>query len=74
VLSTCIERPKAPEDVFRDCGKLKSIHVPMAAKSWAGMKEWQGIPLVFEAKTEYLQGRVLIFRIPRVCTSQYQTS
>ena len=33
-----------------DVGKLKSIHVPANAKSWAGMKEWQGIPLVFDAK------------------------
>ncbi len=44
------ERPKAADDIFRKCGKLKSIHVPANAKSWAGMKEWQGIPLVFDAK------------------------
>ena len=44
------ERPDAPNDIFQNCGKLKSIHVPANAKSWAGMKEWQGIPLVFDAK------------------------
>ena len=44
------ERPTASNDIFKDCGKLKSIHVPANAKSWAGMKEWQGIPLVFDAK------------------------
>ena len=44
------ERPDAPNNIFERCGKLKSIHVPANAKSWAGMKEWQGIPLVFDAK------------------------
>ena len=45
------ERPETPKDIFnKNCGKLKSIHVPANAKSWAGMKEWQGIPLVFDAK------------------------
>ena len=38
------------DNIFLDCGKLKAIHVPANAKSWAGMKEWQGIPLVFDAK------------------------
>ena len=42
------ECPKAQNDIFRKCGKLKAIHVPANAKSWAGMKEWQGIPLVFD--------------------------
>ncbi len=44
------ERPEAPESLFPGCGKLKSIHVPANAKSWAGMKDWFGIPLVFDAK------------------------
>ena len=44
------ERPEAPKDIFQNCGKLKAIHVPANAKSWAGMKEWLGIPLVFDAK------------------------
>ena len=44
------ERPDASNDIFQDCAKLKSIHVPANAKSWAGMKEWQGIPLVFDTK------------------------
>ena len=44
------ERPEALDDIFKGCGKLKAIHVPANAKSWAGMKEWQGIPLVFDAK------------------------
>ncbi len=44
------ERPDAPNGIFEGCGKLKSIHVPAKAKSWEGMKEWQGIPLVFDAK------------------------
>ena len=44
------ERPDAPETLFPGCGKLKAIHVPANAKSWAGMKDWFGIPLVFDAK------------------------
>ena len=45
------ERPEAPNAIFnKNCGKLKSIHVPANAKSWAGMKDWFGIPLVFDAK------------------------
>ena len=49
-ITMCGERPDAPSNVFKGCRKLKSIHVPANAKSWAGMKEWQGIPLVFDAK------------------------
>ena len=44
------ERPEAPKTLFPGCGKLKAIHVPANAKSWAGMKDWFGIPLVFDAK------------------------
>ena len=45
------ERPEAPENLFfPGCGKLKAIRVPANAKSWAGMKDWFGIPLVFDAK------------------------
>ena len=33
------------------CGKLKAIRVPANAKSWAGMKDWFGFPLVFDAKS-----------------------
>ena len=44
------ERPDSQKNTFFICRKLKSIHVPANAKSWAGMKEWQGIPLVFDAK------------------------
>ena len=44
------ERPDAPKTLFPGCGKLKAIHVPANAKSWAGMKDWFGIPLVFDAK------------------------
>ena len=43
------ERPDAPNNIFWGCGKLKSIHVPANAMSWAGMKDWLGIPLVFDA-------------------------
>ena len=46
------ERPEVEADAFESCDKLKAIHVPANAKSWAGMKEWQGIPLVFDAETE----------------------
>ena len=46
------ERPEAPNNIFKGCGKLKSIHVPANAKSWAGMKKWHGIPLVFDGKAE----------------------
>ena len=42
------ERPNAPNNIFERCGKLKSIHVPANAKSWAGMEKWQGVPLVFD--------------------------
>ena len=46
-VAMCGERPNAPDKgVFQGCGKLKAIHVPANAKSWAGMKEWQGIPIV----------------------------
>ncbi len=44
------ERPEAPKNLFPGCGKLKAIHVPANAKSWTGMKDWHGIPLVFDAK------------------------
>ena len=45
------ERPEAPNAIFnKNCGKLKAIHVPANAKSWKGMKDWFGIPLVFDAK------------------------
>lgn len=43
------ERPISGSDVFSYCNKLKAIHVPANAKSWSGMKEWQGIPLVFDS-------------------------
>ena len=43
------ERPEAPNNIFYGCGKLKAIHVPANAKSWEGMKDWLGIPLVFDA-------------------------
>ncbi len=49
-VTMCGERPDAKSSIFRGCGKLKSIHVPANAKSWEGMKEWLGIPLVFDAK------------------------
>jgi thiol-disulfide isomerase/thioredoxin len=46
------ERPEAPENLFfPGCGKLKAIHVPANAKSWAGMKDWCGIPLVFDGES-----------------------
>ena len=44
------ERPEAPKTLFPGCGNLKAIHVPANAKSWAGMKEWFGIPLVFDGE------------------------
>lgn len=44
------ERPNSSGDIFPKCANLKSIHVPANAKSWAGMTEWQGIPLVFDAR------------------------
>ena len=46
------ERPEVEADAFKSCDKLKAIHVPANAKSWAGMKEWQGIPLVFDAEAK----------------------
>lgn len=44
------ECPSSPKDVFENCANLKSIHVPASSKNWAGMKEWLGIPLVFDAE------------------------
>ena len=46
------ERPTSNNSIFKGCGKLKSIHVPAKAKSWAGMKDWHGIPLVFDGASE----------------------
>ena len=46
------ERPNAPNDVFKGCSKLKLIHVSANAKSWAGMKKWQDVPLVFDGTVE----------------------
>ena len=47
------ERPELEKDnIFDGCGKLKSIHVPANAKSWAGMKEWQGLQLIFDAESQ----------------------
>ena len=51
-VTMCGERPESPNDVFSSCDELKSIHVPANAKSWAGMTEWQGIPLVFDAESQ----------------------
>ena len=41
------DTPKRPDGIFEGCGNLKSIHVLANAKSWEGMKNWQGIPLAF---------------------------
>jgi len=54
-VTMCGERPNVPNsllpnNIFGNCGKLKSIHVPANAKSWVGMKAWQGIPLVFDGE------------------------
>jgi len=51
-VTMCGERPNSRDGVFNKCNTLSAIHVPANAKSWAGMKEWQGIPLVFDAKAE----------------------
>ena len=52
------ERPNAPNNIFHGCGKLKAIHVPANAKSWAGMKDWLGIPLVFDDTVGHRQATV----------------
>ena len=44
------EQPDARPDAFAGCAKLKEIHVPASAKSWANMKEWCGKPLVFDKR------------------------
>ena len=31
------ERPETEKNIFHCCGKLKAIHVPAKAKSWAEM-------------------------------------
>ena len=46
------EKPDSAENIFSNGKSLKTIHVSANAKSWAGMKEWQGIPLVFDAETK----------------------
>jgi len=51
-VTICGECPKSGKNVFGKCRKLAAIHVPANAKSWAGMREWQGISLVFDAKDE----------------------
>ena len=49
--SACERSKRSHENLFfPGCGKLKAIRVPANAKSWAGMKEWLGIPLVFDAE------------------------
>ena len=49
--SACERNNRSHENLFfPGCGKLKAIRVPANAKSWAGMKDWFGIPLVFDAK------------------------
>ena len=53
------ERPEAPTDLFPGCGKLKVIHVPANAKSWAGMKDWFGIPLVFDGEARAASEKTL---------------
>ena len=45
------ERPDVGGKIFASCDKLAMIRVPSNVKSWAGMKEWQGIPLVFDAES-----------------------
>ncbi|MCQ2367865.1 MAG: leucine-rich repeat protein [Kiritimatiellae bacterium] len=47
-----VEEESANHEVFYHCSNLKEIHVPADAKSWRGMKEWLGIPLVFDAVEE----------------------
>ena len=61
------ERPDAPNDIFSGCGKLKSIHVPANAKSWEGMKDWNGIPLV---KSSLLKPSLLPLRGRRLLREQ----
>ena len=46
------EKPSAKRGLFDYCEKLKVIHVPAGAKSWAGMNEWLGVPLVFDAGSQ----------------------
>ena len=46
------ERPDIGKYAFGFRKILRAIHVPANAKSWAGMKEWQGVPLVFDAEAE----------------------
>ena len=42
------ERPDVEDEAFARCNKLAAIHVPANAKSWAGVKEWQGKKLIFD--------------------------
>jgi hypothetical protein len=46
------EKPAAQNNIFRGCAKLKTIHVPAAAQSWAEMLDWFGIDLVFDGESE----------------------
>ena len=62
-VTICGEVPNKFKDVFKDCGKLKSIHVPANAKSWAGMKDWLGIPLVFDAEAAESRREPLCYMI-----------
>ena len=43
-------RPISSTNAFHKCNKLMSIHVPANSKDWAGMKDWLGVPLVFDGQ------------------------
>lgn len=49
-VTMCGGCPDSQRDVFKGCGKLKAIHVPSNSLSWAKLKDWQGIPLVFDGE------------------------
>ena len=59
-VTMCGERPAAPDDIFKGCRNLKAIHIPAKAKSWAGMKEWQGIPLVIGEGSKVVAEKVSV--------------
>ena len=42
--------PISSANALGKCKELKVIHVPANSKSWAGLEEWQGVPLAFDGE------------------------
>lgn len=56
-VTMCGERPASQDSIFYARGRLRAIHVPAHCKSWAGMRRWQEIPLVFVDNLKDVAGK-----------------